>query len=237
MEYQDYYAVLGVPRTASQAEIKKAFRKLARQHHPDAKPGDTAAERQFKEVNEANAVLSDPDKRKQYDASARTGRPYPSRRRRPGRRRPRAGARSAGGPFAGMRHRWAGGGNVRYEFRTAGDAGRVLATSSGCSSAGRGRAATTDRPRPRRDGRDQLRGHPGRDGHRDGAGRAGPARAGRRSAAARPPQRADAAPHEADRRDHPRRGLPRARPASSRSTASGSRSRSRPAPTPAPASG
>ena len=62
MEYKDYYAVLGVPRTASPAEIKKAFRKLARQHHPDAKPGDTAAEHKFKEINEANEVLSDPAK-------------------------------------------------------------------------------------------------------------------------------------------------------------------------------
>ena len=67
LEYKDYYAVLGVPRAASQAEVKKAFRKLARQHHPDAKPGDTAAERKFKEINEANEVLSDPAKRQQYD--------------------------------------------------------------------------------------------------------------------------------------------------------------------------
>src|SRR3954469_22829064 len=67
MEYRDYYEILGVPRSASQAEIKKAFRKLARQHHPDRNPGDTAAERRFKDLNEANAVLSDPDKRKQYD--------------------------------------------------------------------------------------------------------------------------------------------------------------------------
>ena len=57
----------GVPRTASQTEIKKAFRKLAREHHPDIKHGDAAAERRFKEVNEANAVLSDPDKRALYD--------------------------------------------------------------------------------------------------------------------------------------------------------------------------
>src|SRR5712672_1198200 len=67
LEYKDYYKVLGVPKTASPAEVKKAFRKLARQHHPDAKPGDTAAERRFKEINEANEVLSDPAKRKQYD--------------------------------------------------------------------------------------------------------------------------------------------------------------------------
>src|ERR1044072_6306523 len=67
VDFKDYYAVLGVPKTASQAEIKKAFRKLARQHHPDAKPGRAAAERRFKEINEANEVLSDPAKRKQYD--------------------------------------------------------------------------------------------------------------------------------------------------------------------------
>ena len=67
MDYKDYYAVLGVPRTASDKEIKKAFRKLAREHHPDVKGGDAAAEKRFKEVNEANAVLSDPDKRALYD--------------------------------------------------------------------------------------------------------------------------------------------------------------------------
>ena len=67
MEYQDYYAVLGVPRTASQTDIKKAFRKAARKHHPDTNKGDAEAERQFKAVNEANAVLSDPDKRSLYD--------------------------------------------------------------------------------------------------------------------------------------------------------------------------
>ena len=71
LQYKDYYAVLGVPKTAPQAEIKKAFRKLARQHHPDAKPGDAVAERKFKEINEANEVLSDPDKRKKYDALGR----------------------------------------------------------------------------------------------------------------------------------------------------------------------
>jgi len=67
MEYKDYYQILGVPRTATPDEIKKAYRKLARQHHPDNNPGDKRAEAKFKEINEANEVLSDPDKRRKYD--------------------------------------------------------------------------------------------------------------------------------------------------------------------------
>jgi curved DNA-binding protein len=67
MEFKDYYKILGVPRTASDKEIKAAFRKLARQYHPDVRPGDKEAEEKFKEINEANEVLSDPEKRKKYD--------------------------------------------------------------------------------------------------------------------------------------------------------------------------
>jgi DnaJ-class molecular chaperone len=112
MEYQDYYQTLGLARSASQAEIKKAFRRLARANHPDANPGDVTAEQRFKLINEANAVLSDPDKRKKYDALGANWEAFSH-----------AGAggpaSSAGGPFAGF-----GGagrsGNVRYEFRTAG---------------------------------------------------------------------------------------------------------------------
>jgi DnaJ-class molecular chaperone len=65
--FQDYYATLGVPRTATQKEIKAAFRKLARKHHPDLNSNDPSSERRFKEVNEANEVLSDPEKRRRYD--------------------------------------------------------------------------------------------------------------------------------------------------------------------------
>src|SRR6266478_5466899 len=64
---KDYYAVLGVPRHADDAALKKAYRTLARQHHPDKNPGDGRAEERFKEISEAYAVLADPDKRAQYD--------------------------------------------------------------------------------------------------------------------------------------------------------------------------
>lgn len=67
MDYKDYYKILGVSKTASQDEIKKAYRKLAVKYHPDKNPGDKVAENKFKEANEANEVLSKPDKRKQYD--------------------------------------------------------------------------------------------------------------------------------------------------------------------------
>lgn len=67
MEYKDYYATLGVPKNADDKVIKSAYRKLARAHHPDVNPGKPEAEQRFKEINEAYAVLSDPDKRKMYD--------------------------------------------------------------------------------------------------------------------------------------------------------------------------
>src|SRR5262249_48621106 len=67
VKFRDYYEVLGLERTATEEEIKKAYRKLARKHHPDVNPGDKGAEERFKELNEAYAVLSDPDKRKKYD--------------------------------------------------------------------------------------------------------------------------------------------------------------------------
>ena len=152
MDYKDYYAVLGVPRTASQAEIKKAFRKLAREHHPDTKPGDAAAERRFKEVNEANAVLSDPEKRSLYDRLGADWEAYARAGATAG-----AGARSstggAGNPFAGFAGFGGGPGQVRYEFHSTGDSGEFsdffntffagAAPGAGPGSGpGRGRRAT-----------------------------------------------------------------------------------------------
>jgi curved DNA-binding protein len=123
MEFQDYYATLGVPRTATQAEIKKAYRKLARESHPDRHPGDTTAERRFKDVNEAHAVLSDPAKREKYDRFGRDWEAYA----RAGAAAGAAGGSGArdpfgpGGPFAGYASRsGTGPGGLRYEFRTTG---------------------------------------------------------------------------------------------------------------------
>jgi curved DNA-binding protein len=71
MEYKDYYKTLGVSRDADEKEIRRAFRRLARQHHPDVNPGDPEAEERFKEINEAYEVLSDPEKRSKYDQLGR----------------------------------------------------------------------------------------------------------------------------------------------------------------------
>src|SRR5262245_29604779 len=76
MDFKDYYATLGVAKTATSKEIKQAYRKLARKHHPDVNPGDKSAEAKFKEINEAYEVLGDADKRKKYDELGANWRMY-----------------------------------------------------------------------------------------------------------------------------------------------------------------
>ena len=67
VKFKDYYELLGVKRDATDEQIRQAYRKLARKHHPDVNPGDRVAEDKFKEINEANEGLSDPQKRRRYD--------------------------------------------------------------------------------------------------------------------------------------------------------------------------
>ncbi|GAA2448136.1 DnaJ C-terminal domain-containing protein [Agromyces soli] len=110
---KDFYQVLGVSKDASDSEIKKVYRKLARKYHPDQNPGDAAAEAKFKEVSEANAVLSDPEQRKEYDAIRAMG---------SGARFTAPGAGGQGGfedVFGGMFNQ--GGGGQRYTFQQGGD--------------------------------------------------------------------------------------------------------------------
>lgn len=94
MAAKDFYQVLGVPDTAAQEDIKKAYRRLAKQYHPDANPNNPSAADRFKEISEAHATLSDPDKRKHYDQMRRLG-AFEGIGRRP------AGAPGRGGPAGG----------------------------------------------------------------------------------------------------------------------------------------
>jgi curved DNA-binding protein len=168
MEFKDYYQTLGVTKAATEKELKQAYRKLARKHHPDVNPGDKAAESKFKEINEAYEVLGDSDKRKKYDELGANWRAYEQ-----------AEAHGQPNPFAG---RWnvnygggggsgpAGGGNYRTmtpeemeemfgdsnpfsDFFTTFFGGAGGPGAGGGARGGEGRAGTRGRPR-QRPGRD-----------------------------------------------------------------------------------
>jgi DnaJ-class molecular chaperone len=94
MDFKDYYQTLGIAKGASDKEIKQAYRKLARKFHPDVNPGDKGAEAKFKEINEANEVLGDPDKRRKYDELGANWRMYEQAQR-------QGQGAGAGSPFGG----------------------------------------------------------------------------------------------------------------------------------------
>ena len=114
---KDFYAVLGVAKDASAADLKKAYRKLARQYHPDANPGNATAEARFKEISEANTVLSDPEQRQEYDQMRAMG---------AGRPRFAAGNQSGGGGFEDVFGGMFGGGGAgqRTSYSTTGGSPR-----------------------------------------------------------------------------------------------------------------
>ena len=138
---KDFYAILGVPQDADQAAIKKAYRKLARKHHPDQNAGDATSEKRFKDIGEANAVLSDPKQREEYDAIRQMAH---------GGARFRAGGPGGNGGFEDVFSAFGGGGDgqrVRFSSGGAGGPGQpdlddLLAQMfGGAAAAGGGRGA------------------------------------------------------------------------------------------------
>ena len=148
MAQQDFYAVLGVPASASQDEIKKQYRKLAAKHHPDKNPNDPKAADTFKAISEAYQTLGDPEKRKQYDQMRQLGAFGGFGTRGPGARS--TGARGAGGPSSG-------GPNIHFEDLDLGSMGGLGGLGDMFSSmfgVGGSRAAGGARPRGPQRGQD-----------------------------------------------------------------------------------
>lgn len=124
MEFIDYYKVLGVDKNASEEDIKKAFRKLARKYHPDINPNDKEAKAKFQQVNEANEVLSDPEKRKKYDQYGKDWKHAEQFEQ----ARQQHGQRRYGGDF--------GGGEPFYEFEGGGNFSDFFESMFGRSAGG-----------------------------------------------------------------------------------------------------
>lgn len=127
MEFVDYYKILGVDKSAPEEAIKKAYRKLARKYHPDLNPNDQEAHRKFQQVNEANEVLSDPEKRKKYDQYGKDWKHADQFEK----------ARQQGGPFGGFAGGEAYGGSFNAE--DAGDFSEFFNTMFGGGSRRQGR--------------------------------------------------------------------------------------------------
>ena len=161
MDFKDYYSTLGVAKTASQKEIKAAYRKLARKHHPDVNQGDKSSEGRFKEINEAYEVLGEPEKRKKYDELGANWRQYEQ-----------AGAQG-GGPFGGGFNPGQGQGGGGYRTVTQDDLKDMFgggdhpfsdffetffggARQGGGGPQGRARGARARPARPGRDVEDEL---------------------------------------------------------------------------------
>jgi DnaJ-class molecular chaperone len=171
VEFKDYYTSLGVSKNATEKEIKAAFRRLARKYHPDVNPGDKGAEARFKEINEANEVLSDPEKRRKYDELGANWRMYDQS--------PSGGpfggpGGGAGGPFQGQWSWGPGGAGGAGGFRTMTEAemAEMFGSPSGGPAAGDEDSPFSDffrtffggmgGPQPRR-GRGRPRTQKGRD--------------------------------------------------------------------------
>lgn len=112
MEYKDYYKILDVDKTASEKDIKKSYRKLARQYHPDVNPGKPEAEAKFKEINEAYEVLSNKEKRQKYDELGANWKQYEQWQK--------SGGEAYGQPFGGAQYGYGTGGpdQAGYQYRT-----------------------------------------------------------------------------------------------------------------------